>query len=360
MSVRLSPLVMAAAFVVAVTGGAGAAGLKQIATITMPGEPLDSFDISYVDQKTHRLYIADRSNKAIDILDTRTNKYIGRVAGFKGFVKSNDDAGPNGVVTANEGTEAWAGDGDSTVKVIDLKGGKIVDTISTGGKNRADEVAYDPKDQVFIVANADDKPPFLTLISTKQGHKILAKIALPQATDGIEQSEYYAPTGMFYTDIPELDKDKTKGALAEINPRTGAIVKMHPLDSCIPHGLSVGKGSLMFVGCNAGNARSGLPARLAVFDAKADKVVAYISGFGRSDEAAADPGVGMYYAAGADPSGNFALGVIDAKTNMVAQTIPTSNGVHSVAVDRTNHHVYVPTTKTNGSCGGCILVFAPR
>jgi DNA-binding beta-propeller fold protein YncE len=97
-----------------------------------------------------------------------------------------------------------------------------------------------------------------------------------------------------------------------------------------------------------------------VFDAKADKVVAYISGFGRSDEAAADPSVGMYYAAGTDPSGNFALGVIDAKTNMVAQTIPTSNGAHSVAVDRTNHHVYVPTTKTNGSCRGCILVFAPQ
>jgi hypothetical protein len=37
------------------------------------------------------------------------------------------------------GKEIWAGDGDSTVKVIDIETMKILDTISTGGQLRANE-----------------------------------------------------------------------------------------------------------------------------------------------------------------------------------------------------------------------------
>jgi DNA-binding beta-propeller fold protein YncE len=47
----------------------------------------------------------------------------------------------------------WSGDGDSTVKVIDIKTNKIVDTISTGGKKRANETDYDPVDQILLIGN---------------------------------------------------------------------------------------------------------------------------------------------------------------------------------------------------------------
>src|SRR6202047_4777990 len=78
-------------------GQAGAAELKMISKVEVPGAPLDSFDISYVDQKTNRYYLADRTNKAVDIVDGTTEKVVGQIPGFVGFDKDNDTAGPNGV-----------------------------------------------------------------------------------------------------------------------------------------------------------------------------------------------------------------------------------------------------------------------
>jgi hypothetical protein len=64
--------------------------------------------------------------------------------GFVGFTGDGNTSGGNGVSLVNDATELWSGDGDSAVKVIDLKAGKIVDTISTGGKKRANETDFDP------------------------------------------------------------------------------------------------------------------------------------------------------------------------------------------------------------------------
>src|SRR5438045_1815698 len=169
----------------AIAGSAGAAELKLIASVPIPGAPLKSFDISFVDQKNQRYYLADRSNKALEIVDAQDNKYIGRAEGFIGAVEvdgkiQNNKSGPDGVVII--GDEAWVGDGDSTVKIVDLKTNKITATIPTGGKTRLDEMAYDPKEQVFIGVNNAEEPPFATLISTKPDHKIIAKIPFPDAS----------------------------------------------------------------------------------------------------------------------------------------------------------------------------------
>lgn len=343
----------------ALGGGPAFAKMRLIGTIAIPGDPLESYDISYVDQTTHKLYLADRTNKSIDIFDVKTSAFVGRVGGFVGFTGGNGTAGPNGVTTANNGAEVWAGDGDSTVKVIDLKSMKITDTISTGGKKRADEVAYAPKDQVFIVANDGDDPPFLTLISTKPGHKIIGKIVFEHATGGIEQPQYNPDDGMFYVDIPELDKQKTKGALAVIDPKTARLVKMIPVDNCIPHGLAIGKEGKMFLGCNAGSKRHGIPGQLSVVDARQGKVIAEIKGPGGSDESSVDNKLGLYYSAlGNHPDGPM-LSVVDAKTNTLLQLIPTAAGAHSVAASEFNGRVYVPAGKA-APCGGCILVFGPE
>ena len=56
--------------------------------------------------------------------------------------------------------QAWAGDDDSTIKVVDLQTQKVVATISTDGNLRADELAYD-RDQVIMIGNDFDAPPFL-------------------------------------------------------------------------------------------------------------------------------------------------------------------------------------------------------
>ncbi len=356
---NLNGLCVIAAFAGALACGPAIAKMRLIGTIAIPGAPLESYDISYVDQATNRLYLADRTNKSVDIFDVKSSAYVGRVAGFVGFTGVNDAAGPNGVTTANNGTEVWAGDGDSTIKVIDLKQMKVIDTISTGGKKRADEVAYDPKDQVFIVANDADEPPFLTLVSTKPGHKIIGKVVFEHATDGIEQPQFNPDDGMFYVDIPQLDKEKTKGALAVIDPKTAKLVKMIPVDNCIPHGLAIGKQGKMFLGCNAGSKRTGLPGQLSVVDARQGKVIAEIKGPGGSDESGVNNKIDQYYSAlGNHPDGPV-LAVVDAKTNTLLELAPTAAGAHSVAASEFNNRVYVPAGKA-APCGGCVLVFGPE
>ena len=62
----------------------------------MPGDhPLNSYDISYVDEASQRLFLADRTNQAIDIFDAKNDKYIGRVGGMTGLMFK--DGKPDGV-----------------------------------------------------------------------------------------------------------------------------------------------------------------------------------------------------------------------------------------------------------------------
>ena len=353
-------LLMSATAVVALglAGSVQAGDLKQVGTIKVPGTPLQGYDISFVDQQTNRYYLADRSNKAVDVFDVKTGDMIGRVPGFVGQEKSNDVSGPNGVVVA--GDELWAGDGNSTVKIIDLKSMKIVDTIATGGKNRVDEMAYSPTAHSVLMANNADDPPFATLVSTEAGHKILAKIPFADATDGAEQSVYDATSGKFYLSIPEIKGDKAKGGIAVIDPKDGKLDKIIPIDGCHPAGLVQGPGNNLLLGCTAGSKDSGLPPEFVVM-ATDGTIVKTIPGLGAADMVAYNPKTEQYYTASRDMPDGPELGVIDAKTNTLIQRIKLPGGnPHSVAASETNDHVFLPLGAKGGGCNGCIAVFAPQ
>src|ERR687886_115995 len=91
----------------------------RLAKVAIPGKALRSFDIGWVDPGTARYYLADRSNSSIDVVDTTENAVVKQITGFKGFTGNNDTSGPNGVVTVSR-RELWVGDGDSTIKVVDV------------------------------------------------------------------------------------------------------------------------------------------------------------------------------------------------------------------------------------------------
>lgn len=134
------------------------AGLHRVATLAVPGNPLRVFDASVVDGNIYAL--ADRSNHGVDLFDIQNDRFLGRAEGFTGFATKTGfaAAGPNGMVAVGP-TQIWAGDGNSTVKVVDLRSHRVIDTISTGGADRVDEMAYDPQDQLVIAANNKDRPP---------------------------------------------------------------------------------------------------------------------------------------------------------------------------------------------------------
>ena len=130
-----------------------------------------SFDISYVDQKTQTYYLADRSNKSVDVVDAATGQFLAQIFGnFKGFTPcssqagANDCAGPNGVVAAFPWL--FVTDGGSRVVSFDLRHNTLVSEVFTSSSpKRADELAYDPEHGTLLVINNADDPPFGTLIS---------------------------------------------------------------------------------------------------------------------------------------------------------------------------------------------------
>ena len=99
---------------------------------------INSFDISFVDPVLNRYYLANRTSKAITIVDTTANQIVAQFKpGFAGFSGNNDTPAPDGLLTVAH-KEIWAGDFHSRVFVLDINtGAQIVPPISTGGQNRA-------------------------------------------------------------------------------------------------------------------------------------------------------------------------------------------------------------------------------
>lgn len=324
------------------------AGVRLIAVIPVPGNALTSFDISWVDQASETYFLADRSNFGVDIFSAEDNTFLGRIGGFAGPSTSNDTAGPNGVVVIHSLHQLWAGDGNSTVKVVDLKSDPplVIDTISTGGKNRADELAFDPKDHMILIANDAEDIPFVTFISTKDDHEVLGQIFFngidaPLATNGLEQPVWDPVTHRFYLSVPEVGGHPANGAIAVIDPESMTVTGTFPVSECQPAGLTLGPDQHLLVGC-ANHDSVTFPPNLIVLDAQTGAIVANVPQVGGADEVWFNSGDRRYYVAARDNPAGPVLGVIDAETNTWIENVPTAFNAHSVAADRKNNHVFVP------------------
>jgi hypothetical protein len=360
MSLQLKGVLAVLVGGVAMCCTAQAGQLKEITQIpVMLDVPLAGFDISWVDPGSGRYVLtsfaardpkdtSNPGNNALLLFDANTDKLVNVIHGVRG----------SGVVTANHGKEAWLGSGREGVIVVDLVAGKRITAIASGAKEGGgDEVAYDAKDGIVAVALPDDDPPTLILLSQKD-KKIIARIPVPEATDGLEQTVYSPVDGMFWTDVPEMNHQKEKGGMLKVDPKTGKRVEIVPLDNCKPHGNAVGRNGELYLGCNFGTAKDGMTPQQAIFNVKTGKAV-FVPGAGGTDETATDNGIGQYYSASAgnkDPGP--VLAVVDAKTRAVIQKIPTKDRAHSVTADSKNHQVFVPESSSDGGCG-CIRVFAP-
>ncbi|HEV2271882.1 MAG TPA: hypothetical protein VGR92_20710 [Steroidobacteraceae bacterium] len=344
-----------------VAAGSHPAAIRRIGTLQVPGQPLASFDIGFVN--TDGVYaLADRSNAGVDFFDSATGRFLGRATGFKGYSAAGGSAesGPNGVVAVGR-TEFWAGDGDSTVKAVDLRTKKVVASVATGGKKRADEIAYDPRDHLLIAVNNADDPPFITFIATRT-RKVVGRLELERASDGAEQPVWNPASGLVYVSIPSLDGVKARGAVAVIDPRSRRLVKLMPVAKCLPAGLALGPHDDLLLGCSDDAVAAGFPARSFVLSAATGRIVATLPQVGGSDEVWSDRRAGRYYLVAVANTGGPVLGVVDSVTNRWIGNWPTGPHAHSVAADPATGKVFVPIAAGSAAyCSrGCVAVFGSR
>jgi hypothetical protein len=404
--------------------GAGRGAVRLLKTIPVPGTAANTtdgnmyvFDISWVDQGTETYYLADRSNAAVDVVDTDTDTLVGQLTGgFKGFTGNNATSGPNGVATG--GHCLFVTDAPSRVVSFDKSSfpPTMVSAVSTasGDLNRADELAYDPQDSVILAINNADAPPFGTFIKVDPSTCALTQPTAPppgvtapdrilfngaggvDAQNGAEQPQWDSGTGRFYVSIPQIGAINSNGGVVRISPTSHKIDQTFSISFCSPAGLSKGPGQDFLVGCNTvfdttgglwSQTDSHTAAPIQVILNVSTGTVEQVAGVGAGDEVWFNSGDGNYYTASStsplrpldlsgpvDAQGAAILGVIDSEDENLIQLVPTFNvppvtgtgghpasTAHSVAVDASNNHVLLPLGANNvytGCLTGCIAVFS--
>ena len=327
---------------------------KLLTTIDIPGD-LTGFDISWVDSESGRYYLANRGNAtatppvspSISVIDTRHNKFLyaipmatggNGVAAIRRIGDDDDDDDGRGTLVV--------GGTDSTAIFIDLARPFAPPvTVSTGGNNRADELAYDPLHHIVLIANDRDTPaPFVTFISTAGPPHLLGKIVYdgtsgnPQSTGGIEQPVWDGSKKRFYIAIPSTSANPN-GEVDEIDPVTMKITRVLPT-TCGPAGLVLIPGQHLMTSCGD----------VITIATGAIVHVAGVGGdeiwFNRGDER-------VYFGGGLD---RISVPVVSAlppynliTTLVVGQIlVPPPNAAnhttHSVAADSELNRIFVPVT----------------
>jgi hypothetical protein len=365
---------------------------KCLTAIAIPGNPLESFDISWVNPRRAEYYLADRANSGVDIIDTRHltfKKTIGGFVGIKlnkaGTAVDNNHSGPDGVVS--RGRCLYVGDGDSTLKVIDLDQSKIVAIRNTGGTTRVDEMALTDDGDFLLAANNAEDPPYATLFKVYKdedcdaidsGTKITVDSSVIPGGFGLslEQPAWDPKTERFYTSIPTIAENPpgcNYGQLAGPITCSGGLLVTDPLDpdateglydpientgviklnACGPNGSTIGPHDNILLGCTPNN----LPGSTTTLVINATTHnYAQIGGITGSDEVWFNKGDGRYYTgsnAAPKPAGSplnrgSVLGVIDG-TSVLIETIPQSSGSHSVAADSKRNLIFVPQNYTSSA-----------
>jgi hypothetical protein len=378
---------------------------------------LFSFDISFVDQTTQTYYLSDRSNHAIDVVDAKGDAFLMQVSATPPFAGASpaggELSGPNGVLTAR-GCIIATDAGDRVVSFTS-EGLQVTDLQISSNPGRADELAFDPKDNLLLVTTpvpngvANPPSPFGTLISVASNCvlSLVANIPYPFATNGAEAPVWDPGTQRFFQSIPSTTP-ATQGALIRINPLTAMIDANYPVFSCEPAGLALNPtNNTLLLGCSTvfdtmGGVWSGTDPNTAapihVIFGTDGFLQAVVPGIGSSDEVWYNSGDDHFYTgssgsplapsvivtSGTPPApvtaveqGAAILGAIDGTSQKLDQLVPTFNvpavpptagpppghpagNAHSVAANDNNNQVFVPLAANNaypGCLTGCIAIY---
>src|SRR5256886_285504 len=156
-------------------------------------------------------------------------------------------SGANGVVVAKNVNKLFAGLNDSNVAIIDLTSLTLIAKVNTGGKGRADELDYDPKDNKIYVANSGDG--FVTVIDATT-NAIVHKFDNLGAA--LEQPQYDSADGLMYMTSSD------QNAVFVFDPAKDVLVRKDVLAIlCSPQGIAINpKTNQALLGCNVGRAGS--------------------------------------------------------------------------------------------------------
>ena len=159
------------------------------------------------------------------------------------------------------------------------------------------------------------------------------------------------------------------------------VVNSFPMYDCMPTSIVPGPGDNLLVGCAdhdgetfpaneyiISNTKSGnvncVPQNSGIAGAPQNINCLEITQVGGVDEVWYNPGDNKYYLAARDMLPTAVMGVIDAGTNQWLYNMPTGSNAHSISVDPSDNHAFVPlqagTVCSTLASAGCVGVAAEQ
>ena len=390
----------AAAIVVGCGGGSGLDAISPhfLTSVQVPGissAVAYSFDLGAVDVAAKRYYVTDRTNKAVDVIDTSNYTVVGQFQnGYKGCVTgsnaaapaclsvagsgvNNDKSGPDGLDVV--GANLYVGD-VNVLKIVDKASGALLKSLAIGGASglRADEGCFDAEHGLYVISSPGESPPFMTVVDTVN-QNILATVYFDSA--GLEACTYDPTTKMFLVNndgsnanargeisgypaaffsalktaagvagpnLPYLFSAwGTPGANASGAPApVGQVLAgtvAYGLGNCDPTGLALGPGKDIGAMCRQGNVGEALT--FLILDRTNGSLLKTVAA-GGGDQITYDAGSNKWYladsrwtATGNSCGGGSAacpltpmLGIVDGTSRSLVAMLPNGNNAHSVAV----------------------------
>jgi len=303
--------------VLAAPAGASPPPLRILRDVPLPG-PASRFDYASLDDTRARLYIAHLGAGTVLVVDTRALRVIAEIPQV---------AQVHGVLVIPALGRVYAtATGTNEVVAIDEATNRIIARMPDG--TYPDGLAYDPvTDMVFVSDEAGGTDAVIDV----SANRVVRRIDL----GGEAGNTQYDPVSHHI-----FVAVQTRNDLAEIDPRSGRIVARYGLPGCRhDHGLAIdGARRMAFIACDEN-------AALLVFDLTAKRVVDTQTVGPDPDVLALDPGLRRVYVA----AESGIVTVFAERTQGVQRLGEIQAGhAHVVAVDPTDHRVYLPLQDVGG------------
>lgn len=272
------------------------------------------WDYLAVDELNQHLFVSHGT--VVQVIDIKTGKLVGTIADTKGV---------HGIAIDNELNKGFTSNGrDSSVTVFNLKTFEVIDRVNVTAKN-PDAILYDSfSKKVFTFNGGSSNCTVIDAVS----NKVIGTIAL----DGKPEFSVTDGNGTIFVNIED------KSCINVINTNLLKVThhwSIAPGES--PSGLAFDKENHRLFSVCENN-------KMVVIDSESGKIIATVPIGKRCDGVAFDPEKKRVFSSNGEGSITV-VQEINPNEFKVLETIETQQGARTIAIDKTTHHLYLPTAE---------------
>ena len=273
------------------------------------------FDHAALHRPSGRLYVAHTANDAVDVIDSRTNRYVRSIPGLREVAGVLVSEQRGFVFTSNRGE-------DTVAAFPEGREGELA-KIKVGV--RPNGLAFDPSRDLLLAANVGDpgKSDAHTVTFVDVARKVV--VGNPRVPGRTRWAVFDAASGRFYVNIRD---PPVTIALDARDPTRAATV--FPVPARGPHGLAFDpEGRRLFIACDDGS--------FVILGMPDGDVIATRALSGPPDVVSFHPAKRRLYIAIGDPG---VIDVFDTETMAHLESRATEKGAHTIAVDPSTSRVF--------------------